>query len=75
MDREVMIGIKSGIKFKKTLELGSGLFELVGADIVVDHGQKVNIVSVYCAPGWGRNSNEASDVLAVVLHSMLVLGD
>jgi hypothetical protein len=70
-----MIGIKSGIKLKKTLELGSGLFELVGAEIVVDHGQNMYIVSVYCAPGGGRNSNEASDALAVVSHPMLVLGD
>jgi hypothetical protein len=72
---EVMIKIKSGIEFKRTLEVGSGLFELVGAKIVVDHGQKVNIVSVYCAPRWGESSNQAGDALAVVSHPILVLGD
>jgi exonuclease III len=36
--RGVMIGIKNGIEFKKTPELGTNLCELVGAEIVIDHG-------------------------------------
>jgi exonuclease III len=71
----VMIGIKNGIEFKKTQELGTDSCELVGAEILIDHGQKVNVFSVYCAPGWGLNSREVGDALAVVSNPMLVLGD
>jgi endonuclease/exonuclease/phosphatase (EEP) superfamily protein YafD len=28
-----------------------------------------------CAPGWGLNSREVGDALAVVSHPILVLGD
>jgi hypothetical protein len=64
--REVKIGIKNVIEFKKTLELGTETCELVGAEILIDHGQKVNVFSVYCTPGWGLNSREVGDALAVV---------
>jgi hypothetical protein len=70
-----MISIKNGIEFKKTLELGTDSCELVGAEIVIDHGQKVDVFSVYCAPGWGLNSHKVGDALAVVSHSLLILGD
>jgi endonuclease/exonuclease/phosphatase (EEP) superfamily protein YafD len=70
-----MIGIKNDIKFQKTLKLSIDSYELVGAEIVIDHGQKVNVFSVYCTPGWGLNSHEVGDALAVVSHPMLVLGD
>jgi hypothetical protein len=46
--------------------LGTGSCELFGAEIVIDHGQKVKVFSVYCAPGWGLNYREVGDVLAVV---------
>jgi hypothetical protein len=69
--RGVMIGIKNGIEFKKTLELGTDSCELVGAEILVYHGQKVNdVFSMYCAPCWGLNSREVGDALAVVSHPM-----
>jgi hypothetical protein len=55
--------------------LGTDSCELVGAEIVIDHGQKVNVFSVYCAPGWGLNSQEVGDALAVVSHPLLILGD
>jgi hypothetical protein len=70
-----MIGIKNDIKFQKTLKLSIDSYELVGAEIVIDHGQKVNVFSVYCTPGWGLNSHEVDYALAVVSHPMLVLGD
>jgi exonuclease III len=60
--RGVMISIKNGIEFKKTLELSTDSCELVGAEIVIDHGQKVNVFSVYCAPGWGLNPREVDDL-------------
>jgi exonuclease III len=73
--RGVMISIKNGTKFKKTLELGTDSCELVGAEIAIDHGQKVKIFSLYCVPSWGLNSQEVGDALAVVSHPMLVLVD
>jgi exonuclease III len=73
--RGVMISIKNGTEFKKTLELGTDSCELVGAEIAIDHGQKVNVFSLYCVPGWGLNSQKLGDALAVVSHLMLVLGD
>jgi hypothetical protein len=73
--REVMISIKNGTEFKKTLELGTDSCELVGTEIAIDHGQKVNVFSLYCVPGWGLNPQKVGDALAIVLHPMLVLGD
>jgi hypothetical protein len=63
------------MEFKKTLALGTDSCELVGVEIVINHSQKVNVFSVYCAPGWGLNFHEFGDALAVVSHPMLVLGD
>jgi hypothetical protein len=59
-----MIGIKSG-EFKKTLKVGSGLFELV-----VDQWSRPQSEHSFCVL---QNSNEAGDALAVVSHPMLVI--
>jgi hypothetical protein len=48
-----MIGFKNSFEFKKTLELGIDSCELVEAEIVIDHGQKMNVFSVYCRSSWG----------------------
>jgi hypothetical protein len=48
---------------------------LVGAEIVIDHGQRVNVFFLYCTPGWGLTSREVGDALAVASHLMLVLSD
>jgi exonuclease III len=38
--REVMISIKNGTEFKKTLELGTDSCKLVGTEIAIDHALK-----------------------------------
>jgi hypothetical protein len=62
-----MIGIRNDIQYKKIFEWGSDTSDIVGAEILTDNGQRVNIVSAYCARGLALEIHEVSGVLA--LHS------
>jgi exonuclease III len=73
--RGVLIGIKNSIQFKKTLERGGDTCNIVGAEILIDYGQRVNIVSAYCARGLALEIHTVSDVLAGIQGPILIMGD
>jgi exonuclease III len=73
--RGVMLGVRNDISYTEILKVRTTSGELVGAEVLTNLGQKVNIICAYCAPNWGLNTREVGAALAGACHPKLVMGD